>query len=57
MRKGDFVKVEFRDGDYRLLLRGKYNLNNKEEIRKLLSIIEKFSGMSIHHIVSMREWI
>ena len=57
MGSGEIIKVEIRDCNYRLLLRGKYNLNNKEEIKKLLSVIEKFSGKRSGHSISVREWI
>jgi len=57
MGSGEIIKIEIRDCNYRILLRGKYNLNNREEIRRLLSIIEKFSGCSVAHIISLREWI
>lgn len=57
MGKGDLIKVEIRDCNYRVLLRGKYNLNDREEIRRLLSMIEKFCGYNLSHIISVREWI
>jgi len=57
MTRGDFIKVEVRDSNYKLLFRGKFNLVNKKEIKKLLVTIEKFSGVDINHMISIREWI
>jgi len=57
MKTCDFVKVEFRDSNFRLLLRGKFDLNNKKDVMKLISIIEKFSGISLYDLISDSEWI
>ena len=57
MRNCDFVKVEFRDSNFKLLLRGKFDLSNKKEVIKLISIIEKFSGVSLYDLISDDAWI
>lgn len=55
-RKGTLGKLEIKDETYRLLHRSKYNLTNKKDLKKLLMVLEKYSGFTIMQIIKS-EWI
>ena len=48
---GDKLEVTIRDYSYRLLHRGQYNLCDRNSIRHLLMILEKYSGLILKEIL------
>lgn len=50
-REGDFVKVEIRDGSYRIIYKAKFHIRDKNKILELLRMLEKFAGFSIYQLI------
>jgi len=58
-REGDFVKIEIRDCYYKIIYKNKFNIQDKNAILNLLSVLEKFSGFSVQELIKKKletEW-
>ena len=57
-RGGETLKIEIRDGTYKIIHRGTYRMNNKKDLYYMLSTIEKFIPFTINQILNMgSEWL
>ena len=50
-RSGDIVRIEITDFTRRIIYKNKFNIKDKNAIFSLLTILEKFSGISIPKLI------